>query len=97
MVRVVDRLGDTARVALCRAVQGPSVTELGEVLADLRARGCLLVEVDLTGVTLLSREAVWVLFDDAQRHEEPGGLRLHGASGQAEYILGETGLARVLS
>ena len=96
VVRVAVRGSDAVEVALHGSVQGQDVARLAQVLADLRTQGCQRVEVDLTHAVFLSRDAVWALFADAQRHQGTGGLRLTGASGQPDYILQETGLARVL-
>jgi len=96
VVRVEAWPSDAVEVTLHGSVQGQDVARLAQVLADLRTQGRQRVEVDLTRVAFLSRDAVWALFADARQHPGTGGLRLRGASGQPEYILHQTGLARVL-
>ncbi|QMU74810.1 hypothetical protein GXW83_02495 [Streptacidiphilus sp. PB12-B1b] len=69
---------------------------LQETMDELRAQGYRTMEVDLTAVTYLSRDAVWVLLDHVREAGALDALRLLGASGQPEYALRQTGMSRTL-
>jgi hypothetical protein len=54
------------------------------------------MEIDLTAVVFLSRDAVWLLLNHVREEGSLEALRLVGASGQPEYTLRRTGLGRTL-